>query len=503
MSTLLVFVHGWSVTNTNTYGGLPDRLRNEAKAAGLGIEFRHVYLGRYISFHDEVTLADVARAFDAAVNDTLGTEIAAGKRFACITHSTGGPVVREWWSRYWSKQSASVECPMSHLIMLAPANFGSALAQIGKARLGRLKSWFNGVEPGTGVLDWLELGSRSAWALNTEWIRSGARKMINQGAYPFVLTGQTIDRKFYDHLNSYTGETGSDGVVRVAAANMNARYIRFEQEAPRTSKGKLVAPMLEPTEVKTSPTTAMRIVRGAAHSGSDKGIMRSVYRPENHPRGKDVTDSILQCLAVTDKEAYKALTADHAQQSTTVQKEEQIEVEERLLLRDPVFVHDRYSMVIFRITDDQDYPVNDFDLLITAGTEGDPNRLPSGFLVDRQQNRRSRNTVTLYFNYDVMIGTPEIRHDGRVIRDASDGAGCLGFRIDARPTDGFVHYLPCEAKADAEKLKQVLQPNQTTLIDIQLSRVVHKPVFEIDKTKTSPAETRDFKRIKPGKAVLD
>eukprot|EP01031_Cornospumella_fuschlensis_P043536 gene43536-53229_t len=43
--------------------------------------------------------------------------------------------------------------------MLAPANFGSALAQLGKGRVGRLKAWFSGVEPGQGVLDWLELGS--------------------------------------------------------------------------------------------------------------------------------------------------------------------------------------------------------------------------------------------------------------------------------------------------------------------------------------------------------
>ena len=48
---------------------------------------------------------------------------------------------------------------MSHLIMLAPANYGSALAQLGKQRLSRIKSWFEGVEPGQGVLDWLELGS--------------------------------------------------------------------------------------------------------------------------------------------------------------------------------------------------------------------------------------------------------------------------------------------------------------------------------------------------------
>ena len=42
-----------------------------------------------------------------------------------------------------------------------------------------------------------------------------------------MVIGQTIDRKLYDNLNTYTGESGSDGVVRVAAANLNSAYVRL------------------------------------------------------------------------------------------------------------------------------------------------------------------------------------------------------------------------------------------------------------------------------------
>jgi len=38
-----------------------------------------------------------------------------------------------------------------------------------------------------------------------------------------------IDRKLYDHLNSYTGEKGSDGVVRAAAANLNFGLVELKQ----------------------------------------------------------------------------------------------------------------------------------------------------------------------------------------------------------------------------------------------------------------------------------
>ena len=35
MNTTVVFVHGWSVTHTDTYGHLPERLTNEGARHGL------------------------------------------------------------------------------------------------------------------------------------------------------------------------------------------------------------------------------------------------------------------------------------------------------------------------------------------------------------------------------------------------------------------------------------------------------------------------------------
>ena len=155
---LVVFVHGWSVTNTNTYGDLPRRLGAEARALGIDITVKEIFLGRYVSFRDEVRLNDISHAFEAAVKRELSGQVKAKGRFTCITHSTGGPVVREWIERYYSARKLK-ELPLKHLVMLAPANHGSSLAVLGKKRLSRIKSWFQGVEPGEKVLDWLSLGS--------------------------------------------------------------------------------------------------------------------------------------------------------------------------------------------------------------------------------------------------------------------------------------------------------------------------------------------------------
>ncbi|HKK13879.1 MAG TPA: hypothetical protein VKA14_04385, partial [Gammaproteobacteria bacterium] len=258
---IVVLVHGWSVHNTRTYGKLPERLEARARHEnGLDLDVRQIWLSQYVSFRDEVRLEDVSRAFDAAVRRQLGPLLDQGRRFVCITHSTGGPVVRDWWDRYYGQRPRSGPCPMSHLIMLAPANFGSALAQLGKSRIGRLKSWFEGVEPGARILDWLELGSPEAWALNARWFDYPQTPSGRSAVFPFVLAGQSIDHALYDPVNSYTGEPGSDGVVRAAAANLNATHVRLEQEQPVMTRDgprpDYQANALRVRRVRRGPTTA-------------------------------------------------------------------------------------------------------------------------------------------------------------------------------------------------------------------------------------------------------
>ena len=128
---IVIFVHGWSVRHTNTYGDLPAYLQGKPGPDGRPIRVGNVYLGRYISFDDTVTVDDIARAFEQAIQDQLvgKGKLKGGERFACITHSTGGPVARKWIDLYWKSDLS--QCPLSHLIMLAPANHGSALAQLG------------------------------------------------------------------------------------------------------------------------------------------------------------------------------------------------------------------------------------------------------------------------------------------------------------------------------------------------------------------------------------
>jgi hypothetical protein len=411
----LVFVHGYSVRNTATYGDLPSRLESEMARRGLEVRVDHIYLGKYVSFNDQVTLDDLSRAFEAAVREK------GLKQFACITHSTGGPLVRNWMLRFGSSS-------LTHLIMLAPANHGSALAQLGKGRLSRIKAFVESVEPGQRVLDWLELGSEAQWALNTEW-------MDYEGpVFPFVLTGATIDRKLYDHLNSYTGEPGSDGVVRVASANLNYDYVRLFQQ----SSGELL-----PVAWKRSADTALGILPGMSHGGKERGIMTSVRMEGQHP----TVDAVLECLTVKTGADYEAARDRFALMS----REEKA----------------AYSMLCFRVVDDQGSLIEDFDLLFTAGDEGSPDLLPRGFFRDRQRNLKHPGRVTYYLDHSKLSDVP------------------VGFEVIARPEAGLVRYE--KATIAPQKMGAILRPNETMLVEIVLRRMVDRNCFVLTENREPEA----------------
>lgn len=447
----VIFVHGWSVNDTATYGDLPRWIASQSP------EFRiqDVYLGKYISFVDSITVDDIARAFQQALQDALGSGLKDG--FACVTHSTGGPVIRQWVSLYY--EGALEQCPLTHLVMLAPANHGSALAQLGKGVLSRFNATLlQGVEPGIRVLNWLELGSSAAWRLNKAWFDY---LLTPVGRYAFVLAGQRIERSFYDHLNSYTGEPGSDGVVRVAATNMNYGLIQLHQEHDGSLKA---------FGVKRRPRTAFGVLPGRAHSGVNIGIIRSVTmeNASRHPTARWV----LRCLKVSSPEDYfevcKALDEITVQ---TQRAEKMAEIPKPFGTRK--FLTSRYSMLIFRFVDDRGDSLTDYDLYLTGGPNYDPDDLPPGFFVDRQRNKLNPGTLTYFVDYDVLRrGLNKDKMEGRI-----------GFRVIARPVesaDALAFYRPLEYQSGEDELADILRPNETLMVEIQMRRLVDATVFRIE-----------------------
>lgn len=213
MPAQVAIIHGWSDTSSSF-----ERLKDYLRANGFPTV--QIWLGDYISMDDDVRVEDVAKRMEVVIREL----IASGRLiepFDLIVHSTGGLVAREWIATFYP---SGVGCPAKRMIMLAPANFGSRLAALGKSMIGRLsKGWKNWFQTGEQMLRALELASPYQWDL-------ARRDLVNPGSgtadgpyghgkvWPFVIIGT----EGYDKgLREIVNEDGSDGTVRVPAANLN------------------------------------------------------------------------------------------------------------------------------------------------------------------------------------------------------------------------------------------------------------------------------------------
>ncbi|MGB3748153.1 MAG: phospholipase [Rhodanobacter sp.] len=478
--TTLVFVHGWSVISTATYGQMPQRLQQRAAAGGLALTLADIRLSEYVSFDDAVTMADLVRAFDHALRD-LHLQDAS---FACVTHSFGGPVVREWLRAQRTHPGRCSTIRLTHLVMLAPANFGSALAQLGKSVLGKLKAWWQGVEPGQRLLDWMSLGSPASLALNLDTIHG--TDPAASGRFQFVLTGDRPDRSLYDYLVPYTGEDGSDGVVRIAAANLNARHAVLSWDG-RSDAGGIDELALQ---VARGPRFAFKIVAGAAHSGSSQGILRSA--------APATVADILRCLQVRSSDDYAAL-ADTFDAENARRDAHRVELEPADPFPARVHIHDPRSQLIVRISDDSGEALAGAGFLLTAGPQASPDRMPPGFMLDRQVNASHGATATLYLDHSLLAGADRVSHPAnprKTLRPATVSHRPYGASVTPLDLAGLVHHALARS-ATGDDLFTILGPHQTTVLDVVLSRKIHAGVFRL----TCNLAPEDFRKPVPGPVI--
>jgi hypothetical protein len=472
MSTL-VFVHGWSVTSTSTYGDLPAALRDRAAQAGAPLRVLDIYLSEYITFDDSVGMDDIVRAFDHALR---GLALSDGQ-FDCITHSTGGPVVMAWLRAQREHPTLYAPIRLSRAIMLAPAHFGSALAKLGKSAVGRLRAWFDGVEPGQRILNWLELGSPESLAQNLDLIHG--KDAAQGGTYLFSLIGDRPDRSLYDVVNSYTGEDGSDGVVRLAAANLNATHCVLAQSGASATLSMTLT---------RAPRTAFKMLAGLSHSGSKQGIMAS------KPPSPLTLDAIMRCLGVTSAAEYTALCNAFASENAA-RDGNRVELEPALFTP-RVHIHDPRSLLIFRLVDDRGEPLVNAQFQLTAGPEASADHLPQGFMLDRQANSRSPATVAMFLNRAVLAGESAIvdpRDPHKTLRDPLLPHRPYGVRIEPVDITGLIRHLLANT-ARTDDFLDALGPHETTIVDVVLSRRVAEGVFRL--TQNLVAE--DFHKPVPG-----
>jgi hypothetical protein len=337
------------------------------------------------------------------------------------------------------------------------------------------------VEPGQRILDWLELGSAESLSLNLDHIHG--EDPARRGQFLFVLTGDRPDRSLYDHINSYTGEDGSDGVVRIAAANLNARHAVLARADGAPADNTLALHLV------SAPRSAFKLIAGAAHSGEAQGIMAAAPA--------ETVDTMLRCLRVADAADYARL-CDAFEAENARRDADKVEHESVGPFPARVHIHDPRSLVIVRLGDESGEPLIGSRLLLTAGDPPNPDWLPQGFLLDRQANSRQRHVVSLFLNHALLAGTPRVADPAgrRTLRAAVKAHRPYGATVQPALLQGLVHHAIARTAA-GDDLLHMLGPHQATVLDVVLPRHVHEGVFRL----TRRLAPEDFRHPVPGPVI--
>ena len=207
-----------------------------------GFAVTDIALGDYISLEDHITIEDLAKAFQKILLDK-GIPTDPGS-LNLIVHSTGALVAREWMTRYYLE--AGKECPLRRLLMLAPANFGSPLAALGRTMFARVvKGWQTNFETGTHILEALEMGSAYSWKLAQRDLFGPRSFYVPETCLCAILVGS---QPYQGGLRQLVDKDGTDGTVYVSTANLNAtglslRFTANSQAPTVQSWPKSAAPM--------------------------------------------------------------------------------------------------------------------------------------------------------------------------------------------------------------------------------------------------------------------
>jgi hypothetical protein len=411
------FVHGWSVRSTQTYQAL------HLKLAEYGFDLQNIHLGRYVSLEDKIEICDISKAFHHAVDKELGGDW--NKPFNIITHSTGGLVIKDWLVRYYIGKYA-LNKPAQNIVHLAAPHFGSRLAHHGRSMLGQVMELG---ETGKKVLNALELASDFNWDVNGRFFDDNHWK--NKGVRIYNLIGDRVKKDFFKYkIFPAAFEQGSDMVVRVASGNLN--FKRFLLDG-KTGDFSLVG------EVKGIPFGALYEY---THSNSDYGILNNIKK-NSTPQKQLNLKLILECLNVQNDDGLVEVNKSLVKATKETRQKRQ-----------------GFAQLDFRFRDEEGMPVDDYVVTLGAIVKGV--RRPSKTIVHTHKNKICPNQFMVFVNLKEL--EPQLPY-------------FIDFNSDSNSKLFSYEPDPLEIKASPGSIKEIIEQDQTTQIDVILSRIPSENLF--------------------------
>jgi pimeloyl-ACP methyl ester carboxylesterase len=451
----VIFVHGYSVRDLNSFNQLPALL--EAN----GIAATSIYLAGFISLDDYLGCDDLAKALEDRIASLIGTHGVDLGKTILVAHSTGALVARRWiLDRRAMKKAVPTTPTLSHFLSCAGANHGSTMAQLGRTELAYLfRTLTEGQSVGKRVLEDLDYGSEFLHTLNREWLEAWNDSDDALYADTFCFSMGGTDHSFWqNHLTWQSHESGSDGTVRISGANLNYRWIsvpgensEYELETMVQQAPHLIVELANEKYSHTSqnaPDTE-NLVIGAANT------LDSIAHGFNNPATSLVSAStlgIVDGVTTPGQRPYKALreamnvetVADYATLAQTWDQE--------TTAWSQTHPDATNSTVVFTIFDGMGNVVDD-TLVILRDTDGTIAGVTAS-LLDNQpiRNQTSPGIVSMYLNF------PEF-----------ENVHPHGVHIEARTDTPFVAEAVADAPLSGDD-DHVIAANEFTYVDVLLPR---------------------------------
>jgi hypothetical protein len=449
MAKKILILHGYSDGATSFTG-----LRDFFQANGYARE--NVFLLNYASMDDQSQFSDFADKLDEDYEKQF-----AGERIDIACHSTGSLVARLWLDLHYARQKAAGKTkprsPVEHLLMFAPANFGSDLAEMGQSFLGKFRStFFNSnrkpgdfLESGKYVLQGLEPASPFQWDLSSRDLHGEGFFNPDLGdgnvCYPFVFAAGRAYGGLQARVIKDRKKPGTDGTVRICGTSLNTRkcVVDFCQRA--------VNPVW--LEERKFESIAFAIFGGFNHGSIIEHTEAFVKGP-----GKWA----LKALEVSSRVNYAKFTAESE------------EFTRRSYDGDP------YQQFFFRVRDDVGLPVSDFYIDFYA-------QLPDGSVHEKLTLEFDRAFEVEFYRHSadpscraLLLNLVALRAYFKRLKAAK---ARLVFDVCAISPIKEVRYLPAfatvfEESANADE-PSFLYENTTTLVEIVLNRIATDQVLHL------------------------
>ncbi len=438
----VVILHGYS-DSYSSFKPLAKFLKNQ------GFNVVDIWLANYLSMYDEITIWDLGIAMRRALEENNIPQ--TRHSFDLIAHSTGGLVIREYLYQVCYENPKN--SPVKHLVFLAPAHFGSPLAAKGQSIVGRFfKGWkWDGMfQTGTRILDALKLASPISWQMaKRDLFNSSNRLFSPNNIFATILIGTDKSKKAH---RAIIHENGSDGVVRVSTANLNARYLKLkfidENEFPEVQE---VSPEYD--------KIAFGVLPDHDHS--------SITKPDDTSHGS-LGYWILKSLSITDENDYNKHVADLADQTNKT-------------FTDPAYTsNDCYHQ---------------YQTLVTCVHDQFGEEIPDHCIEFFQEKRDPLDNVMVTFLGQVLEKTTAFEKDSSLrsflfdINDLYDLLLSLGRQVEmslsARKLSKHISYLDPKkyitVAGPNPDQQWLVRPNTTLFVDIELPRLQDKNVFTLKK----------------------